>query len=133
MPAYWGIAALTGAGPPGRPRLFPHFRDTFYRVEETGEQAIRTFAVNNEANGVNVIVINTSESLTSIHDVTLVARHGRYDLFQTRSDAPFAPPERMRQATSFDQLVQAVIPPLSVSILIFAPEPPLGTSGGTPS
>jgi hypothetical protein len=117
MPAYWGIAALTGAGMPGSSRLFPHFHDTFYPVEESGMSGVRTFAVNNEANGINVIAINTSESEMSTHQVTFPARRGSYHLFQSRRDAPFEPPERVRRAVTFADSIQLVLPPMTVSIL----------------
>lgn len=61
MPAYWGIAAWTGGGAPGAARQFPHMNRRFYSTSSSTTDT-EVFAVDNEAGGYNLVLINKREN-----------------------------------------------------------------------
>lgn len=96
MPAYWGIAAWTGAGEPdlsaepsAQTARFSHFNDTMYRTElATGDTDIEVFALNNESGGYNLVAINKHE--TSSCRLTIELSNATvtvYDAWMSRAGA----------------------------------------------
>ena len=117
MPAYWGIAAWTGAS------LWPHMADAFFDVTEPEDRAVEVFAVGNEAGGHNVVVINKSESETIRLDLAVRGLPDReFDLFRSDAGAPYDPPRRLRPGRTDDGRVELRLPPLTVSVVVLAPE-----------
>jgi hypothetical protein len=116
MPAYWGIAAWTGA------TIWPHMAEAFFDVTGPGDTALEVFAVSNEAGGHNVVVINKSEAGTTALDLAVRGYRDRaYDLFQSDPGAPYSAPRRLRSGRTTDGRVQLVVPSMTVSVLVLAP------------
>ena len=124
MPAFWGIAAWTGA------QVWPHYKDAVYSAtsdDPTGE----VFAVNNEAGGYNVIAINKSEA--DAKRLSLTLRNlpaGSYTAYQTNPAAPYDQPVRIADGSySAAALTALTLPPMSVTVLVVKP----GTVTPTPT
>jgi hypothetical protein len=122
MPAYWGIAALTGANLPGQAPLFPHYKDTFCTTT-SDDPGVKVFAVNNEANGFNLIVINTSEDSDKYVALAVSGMDsGSYELFQTVRRKPYDPPRKAAAAAAFSTRLLLRSPALTVSMIVLKPQ-----------
>jgi hypothetical protein len=113
MPAYWGIAAWTGG------KVWPHYKDTLYATtsdDSTGE----VFAVNNEAGGYNVVLINKSEGDSKRLALTLRnLAAGSFQAYQSNPDAPYDQPQRVLQGDfSPDAPVSLTLPRMSITVLV---------------
>ncbi|MGY2127702.1 hypothetical protein [Blastococcus sp. SYSU DS0617] len=116
MPAFWGIAAWTGA------KIWPHMADEFFDVAGPGDPAVEVFAVSNEAGGHNVVLINKSETQqTSLELVVRGTPDRAFDLFQSDPAAPFEAPQRIRSERTAEGRVSLRLPPLTVSVLALRP------------
>lgn len=116
MPAFWGIAAWTGA------KIWPHMADEFFDVAGPGDPAVEVFAVSNEAGGHNVVVINKSETQQASLDLVVRGTQDRaFDLFQSDPAAPFEAPRRIRSERTAEGRVPLRLPPLTVSVLALRP------------
>jgi len=121
MPAYWGIATLTGANMPGQPPLFPHYKDTFYS-STSDDATVKVFAVNNEGGGVNLIAINTNENTDRSVTLSISGMStGSYDVFQTRREQPYDPPQKILAAATFSSTLSVKSPALTVSVIVLKP------------
>ncbi len=117
MPGYWGIAAWTGAD------MWPHMNDTFYQAS-TSDPSLEAFAVNNEAGGYNVVLINKSG--TSSVSLSLELDHlprGTFRRFQTHTAAPYAAPGLI-DSGAYDRTLSLGVDPMSVSVVVLDPDPP---------
>jgi hypothetical protein len=113
MPAFWGIAAWTGA------TIWPHMADAFFDVTGPGDAAVEVFAVSNEAGGHNVVVINKAEAGSTSLDLAVRGGPDRgFDLFQSDAGAPYEAPRRRRSGRTADGRVRLVLPALTVSVLV---------------
>lgn len=116
MPAYWGIAAWTGA------RIWPHMADEFFDVSPPADPDVEVFAVSNEAGGHNVVLINKSERRISVQDLAVRGTPDRaFDLFQSDPAAPYDPPRKLRSERTTEGRVSVRLPPLSVSVVVLEP------------
>ena len=116
MPAFWGMAAWTGAS------VWPHMDGAFYAVEGPAEPALEVFAVGNEAGGHNVVVINKSETGSS--DLELSVRGGperSYDLYRSDPASPYEQPRRVHTGRTASGRVSLALPAMTVSVLVMAP------------
>jgi hypothetical protein len=94
MPAYWGIAALTGGGMPGGPRLFPHYKDQACTTTSSSAET-KVYCFNNEAGGYNILLVNRREAVGRKVGVTpsaLPAGTWLWRVHQTNPNTPFDPP-----------------------------------------
>jgi hypothetical protein len=118
MPAYWGLAAFTGANLPGEPALFPHYRGTFFATD-SNHPDIRVFAVDNEGNGLNFLVINISEFADHPVDLSIAGSSGlMYRIFQTRRSDPYNPPVALRPDTPLTGTLEVDCPALTVTVVV---------------
>ena len=118
MPAFWGMAAWTGAS------VWPHMSDAFHEVTGPADPAVEVFAVGNEAGGHNVVVINKSESGSTDLDLGLRGEPERsYDLYQTDPAAPYDQPRRLRRDRTASGRVALALPAMTVSVLVLQPRP----------
>jgi len=92
MPAFWGIAAWTGA------QLFPHYKDQFYRATSP-DPLVEVFAVSNEAGGVNVLVINKHAAAKTVS----LPGYGSAPRWTTDPAKPYDPPAQVPGAASWTQ------------------------------
>jgi hypothetical protein len=117
MPAYWGIAAWTGGGAPGGPRLFPHFKDAFYATT-TPTSMVELFAVNNESGGYNLVCLNKSDTARDVR-ITLTGLSGawQYDLWQTVRANPYNTPVKLRTGVSAPGYVGFPAPAVTWSVI----------------
>lgn len=88
FPAFWGIAALTGA------HLFSHFKDRAY-VTSGSTQDVEIFAFNNEAGGRNILLINKSLDKTAEINLTTFGFSGAWDAWDTNRVEPYAAPTKV--------------------------------------
>ena len=134
MPAFWGIAAWTGA------QVWPHYKDAVYSAssdDPTGE----VFAVNNEAGGYNVIAINKSEADAKRLSLTLRnLPSGSYTAYQTNPVAPYDQPIRIADGSySAAAMTALTLPRMSVTVVVVKPgastpsPAPSPTAAPTPS
>ncbi len=116
MPAFWGIAAWTGA------KMWPHMADEFFDVGGPADPAVEVFGVSNEAGGHNIVIINKSETQRAPLELALRGTPDRaFDLFQSDPAAPFEAPRRIRSARTAEARVSLRLPPLTVSVLALEP------------
>lgn len=116
MPAYWGIAAWTGA------KAFPHLKDAFYEVGAHSDPLVETFAVNNEAGGRNLVLINKGETADKAHTVTVKGlAPGTLDAYQSSRAAPYAAPRKVRAGTPFAGSVSLTLPAMTVTTVVLSP------------
>lgn len=109
MPAFWGLSAWTGAS------LFPHFADTFFEVKSAAGPSVEAFAVSNEADGANVVLIQKSEAENVTVDLHLDGLAARsFAVWQSDPDKPTVPPRRLA-APSPGNLV---LPKMSVTTVV---------------
>jgi hypothetical protein len=114
MPAYWGIATLTGGD------LFSHYKDSFYSCTSAHED-VSVFAVNNEAGGYNLILINISETETVPVSLRVAGfSGGSYDLWQSSPAYPYDPPRKTVSAAATTPVLKITQAPLSVSVVVLA-------------
>lgn len=125
MPAYWGIANWTGG------QRWPHFKDTVYESSTT-DPTVEAFAVNNEAGGYNVLLINKSE--TDARDLTVRmtgAGAGRYTAYRNDPAAPYDPPAAVGSSSfAANPALSLALPAMTVTVLVVTPQ---GSSGSTPT
>jgi hypothetical protein len=113
MPAYWGIANWTGAG------RWPHFKDTFYATTSS-DPTVETFALNNEAGGYNIVVVNKDTANAKNVSLALAgSATGGYSAYRNDPAAPYAAPAKVatgsyRTGTS----LALALPPLTVTVLV---------------
>jgi hypothetical protein len=121
MPAYWGIAAWTGGGAPGGARLFPHFKDKFYATTSPNSM-VECFAVNNEAGGYNLIVLNKSSTAQDVR-ITLsgLSSGWSYDLWQTVRANPYDTPVNLRTGVAAPGYVGFPVPAMTWSVARLRP------------
>ena len=113
MPAFWGIAAWTGAS------IWPHMADRFFDVSGLGGSDIEVFAVGNEAGGHNLVLINKAESHDRVLELVVRGSPDRdFELFQSDPDAPYAPPRRTRSGRTTNGRVTVQVPWMSVSVVV---------------
>lgn len=114
MPAFWGMAAWTGA------KIWPHMADEFFDVSGPADPTVEVFAVSNEAGGHNVVAINKSETRSASLDLEVqgAGQDRTFDLFQSDADAPYAAPRRLRSGRTTGGRVPVALPPLTVSVLV---------------
>jgi len=109
MPAYWGLAPWTGAS------LFPHFADTFFEVQSAAGPSVEAFAVSNEVNGANIVLIQKSETASAAVDLQVNGLSARsFAVWQSNPDKPMAHPRRLA-APSLSNLV---LPKMSVTTVV---------------
>lgn len=121
MPAYWGVASLTGA------HIFPHFKDTLYQTTSS-DASTEVFALNNEAAGYNVLAINKSEADTKLINLaTRAVSGGTYQVFTTDPGRPYDAPAVTSSGTySANDTLRLSLPPMTVSTVVLTP----GAAGG---
>ncbi len=113
MPAFWGIAAWTGA------KAWPHMAGDFFDVAGPADRTVEVFAVGNEAGGHNLVVINKAESRwTSLELMVSGTPDRAFDLFQSDPAAPYDAPRNVRSDRTADGRVQLRLPALSVSVVV---------------
>lgn len=116
MPAYWGVAAWTGA------KLWPHLRDALFQVEMLNANAeIELFACNNEANGYNLVAINKSEAPQTLRARLQNLAPGEHDLWQSDSTRPFEAPRQTQTQKPYTDTLSLSLPPMSVSVSVLRP------------
>lgn len=116
MPAYWGIAAWTGA------RLWPHMADEFFDVTGPDDPSVEVFAVSNEAGGHNVVVLNKSQTQDVVLDLAVRGSGDReFEFFQSDPAEPFDPPARLPSGRTSGQRAELSLPALTLSVLVLAP------------
>ena len=130
MPAYWGIANWTGG------QVWPHYKDTFFATTTTDTDA-ESFAVNNEAGGYNVVLVNKSETATKQLSVVLQnAGSGNYVAYRSNPAAPYAQPAKSATAAySAGSPLALSLAPMSVTVLVLTKStipPPTSTPAPTP-
>lgn len=114
MPAYWGIAAWTGA------KTFPHFKDSVYAVTAQSTPTVETFAVNNEAGGVNLVLVNKSETAAVTHRVALAGTSGTFTAYQNDSTKPYDAPGVVARDIRYDGLVTLTLPATTVTTVVLS-------------
>lgn len=108
MPAFWGIAAWTGA------QLFPHYKDQFYRATSP-DPLVEVFAVSNEAGGHNIVVINKHPAPKAV-SLAGVAGGQRWT---TDPAKPYDAPTKASAGASWTQ------PGYSYSVIVTGTTPPV--------
>ncbi len=119
MPAFWGIANWTGAG------RWPHYRDTFYATTSS-DPTVETFAVNNEAGGYNVVIVNKdTANAKSLSLALAVSGTGSFSAYRNDPGAPYAAPGKVATGSYRAGTDLALtLPPLTATVLV------LGQSAG---
>ncbi len=130
MPAYWGMANWTGG------HRWPHFKDTFYETTSS-DPASEVFAVNNEAGGFTVLLINKDESTSKSMSLTLQgASNGSFKAYRNNPVAPYAQPAAVLTGSYAAGAALAVeLPPMTVTVVVVNPGsiPPVTTPPSTRS
>ena len=115
MPAYWGIAAWTGAG------LWPHMSDAFYDVSGPDDPTVEVFAVANEAGGRNLVVLNKAEDGSRDLDLFLEGSPDRsFDVYRTDPAAPYAEPRQLTSGRTSSGRLSLTLPAMTVSVVVLA-------------
>lgn len=116
MPAYWAVANWTGAG------IWPHFKDVVYE-SSSSDPALEVFAVNNEAGGQNVLLLNKQQSGTRSLSVALNgASAGLYSAYTSNPRRPYDPPAPSGAASfDADPTLTFELPPMTVTVLVLQP------------
>lgn len=128
MPAYWAVANWTGA------RLWPHFKDVVYE-SSSSDPAVEAFAVNNEAGGQNVVLLNKQERGTRSLTVGLKGTGaGLYTSYTSNPSRPYDPPAPSG-AASYDANPTLVfeLPPMTVTVLVLQPRDAVATTPSAPT
>jgi len=114
MPGYWGVAAWTGE------ERFSHFKDAFYAVTTTNNTATtEIFAVNNEAGGCNLVLINKSEATSRSMQVNVTGMGpGKFDAYQTVAAAPYDQPAKIYSEAVYTNYVSMILPPMTVTTVV---------------
>jgi hypothetical protein len=116
MPAYWGISNWTGG------QRWPHFKDTVYD-SSTSDSTVEAFAVNNEAGGYNLLLINKSES--TVRDLSLKvagASAGRYTAYRNNPASPYDAPAAVGSAGyAAAPTLSLELPAMTVTVLVMTP------------
>lgn len=128
MPAYWGIAAWTGAAMPNganTPKAFPHFNNAMYSVSSMPNLFVEVFAVNNEGGGFNLVIINKSESTSYSLALTINGTtSGGYAVSRNDPVHPYDQPLVTDTGLYTAGVpVGVTLPPMTVSVMVL-------TSGG---
>lgn len=124
MPGYYGVGVWTGM------KLFPHFKDRFYQAT-SNDPLTEVFAVNNEAGGYNIVVINKRENDSKEVYLTVPGVQGTAKRWATLKSAQYAAPTVQGGTINLDGTapVQFTAGPLSVNVLVVSPF----DGGGTPT
>lgn len=113
MPAFWGVAAWTGA------RVWPHFAGRFFHVSGPPGPAVETFAVDNEAGGYSLVLVNKSRTHAADHAVDVLGvRGGLLDVYRSSPGAPYDSPRRVATRRRFAGRVRVHLPAMSVSVVV---------------
>ena len=116
MPSYWGIGAWTGA------KTFPHFKDKVLSVTGATNPSVETFAVNNEAGGYDIVLVNKSESVDADHVLTVKGlASGTYDAYQSTPSAPYDAPRKVLTGKAFAGTTTVHLPAMTVTTLVVHP------------
>ncbi|GAC1371383.1 MAG: hypothetical protein NVSMB39_5110 [Candidatus Saccharimonadales bacterium] len=116
MPAYWGISAWTGG------KIWPHYNNAMYATsyaDSTGE----VFAVNNQAGGYNIVLLNKSEtdSKTLSLNVRGIAS-GTYKAYQTNEATPYDAPVIIDEAAYSNTGSKTFsLPKMSMTVIVVSP------------
>ena len=116
MPAFWGMAAWTGAS------VWPHMKDTFYEVSGPADRDVEVFAVNNEAGGHNLVVINKAESARKELALSVRGQRDRpFDLYRSDAGEPYEEPGKVQSDRTRSGRISLTLPASTVSILVLRP------------
>lgn len=116
MPAFWGMAAWTGAS------IWPHMGEAFFDVTGSGDPAVEVFAVSNEAGGHNVVLVNKSETRDAALELAVPRAEGRaFDLFQSDPAAAYEAPRRTLAGRVTAGRVPLRLAAMTVSVLVLEP------------
>ena len=125
MPAYWAIANWTGGG------RWPHFQDTVY-ASTSSEANTEVFAVNNEAGGYNLVLLNKDWGDRRVLSLKVSgARAGQYTAYRSDPARPYDAPAA-GPATTYgtDPTLQFDLPPMTTTVVVMRPT---GTGESTPT
>lgn len=133
MPAYWAIAMWTGGGTPNlaappasQVRNFPHFNNAFFVVTPHAAQPLtEVFAVNNEADGYNIVIVNKRASVAARVTVQLSGvLSGHYDAWQT-SNGPYPTqylsPTKIVANATYSSSLTFFLPACTVTTVVLMP------------
>ena len=117
MPGYWGVAAWTGEA------RFSHFNNAFYNVVTTNNPATtEVFAVNNEAGGYNLVLINKDETTDRPVQVNLSGiMSGTFDAYQTVPSSPYDQPSQIYTSGIYTNYVSLTLPAMTVTTIVLQP------------
>ena len=117
MPGYWGVGAWTGAS------RFSHFDDSFYGVTMTNNPAtLETFAVNNEAGGYNLVLINKSETTARGVQVNVSGvTAGHFDAYQSVPANPYDQPVQIYTNGYYTNYISLNLPAMTVTSVVLRP------------
>lgn len=118
MPGYWGVAAWTGE------QRFSHYNDAFYdTVMSNNPATCEVFAVNNEDDGYNLVLINKSETTTRNVQVDLSGiASGTFDSYQTVTANPYDQPAQTYTNGIYTNYVSFTLPAMTVTSVVLRPE-----------
>ena len=121
MPAYWAIAAFTGG------KIWPHYKDAFLRAE-TDDERVEVFAVNNEAGGYNLVIVNKKENESSSLNLALTnVAAGSMTVYQSFKDAPFDQPRKTVEKQAYGGNISLSLPACTITIVVLSPEGAVAT------
>lgn len=117
MPGYWGVAAWTGEA------RFSHFNTAFYTVTLSNNPiTTEVFAVNNEAGGYNLVLINKHETIDRPVQVNLSgSTGGRFDAYQTVQSSPYDQPVQLYTNSVYTHYVSLTLPAMTVTTIVLHP------------
>lgn len=116
MPAYWAIAAFTGG------RIWSHYKDAFVQAE-TDDRNVEVFAVNNEAGGYNLVIVNKKENQNSTLTLSLNGiAPGNHTVYQSVKDAPYDQPRRIVEAQPYTNSLNLQLPACTITVVVLDPE-----------
>lgn len=115
MPAYWAIANWTGGG------RWPHFKDAVYESSST-DANVEVFAVNNEAGGHNLLLVNKDWGDTRTLSLQVKgAQPGRYTAYRNDFTRPYDAPGAVATGPyGADPTLTLDLRPMSVTVLVLA-------------
>lgn len=116
MPAYWAIAAFTGA------HIWPHYADAFFEAS-TDDRGVEVFAVNNEAGGYNLVIVNKKEWDDSRLTLDLAnVAGGGMTVHQTRKNNPYDRPVVVREGERYGNRIDLTLPACTVTVVVLDPD-----------
>lgn len=114
LPAYWGVAAWTGAG------AWPHYHDTFYATSSS-DPSTEMFAVGNEAGGYNLVLLNKDEQYDrKMHVNILGGGRGSYSVYVSDRSAPY---DELRRLTGgrYTNSLEVELPAMTMGVVVLRP------------